>query len=251
MPSSLNLTATEFRNLADSGDLQEITELLLNHPTLVLHYLHFCSLSRSLRRLEENLRATQLDLDQVFEDMTRNDFDDAFAFFVARRRRERNPLPPRPASISLPSFPNIRRIPLRTWRVPSSHGTSEPDSTSSISPPSTTFQTARSATSSPDPNDTAVIPWGDEGNPINVNNCPPSFTQTQWGSRTNLVDVDEYPTPSTPSTDNEGHYDTPSPRVGILHRRPRRSRPRPCARCRRTEHTTEECNWYRIPRRRQ
>ena len=88
MPSTLDLTATEFRNLVNSGDLEEINELLLDHPHLRPQYLHYCSLSRSLRQLEENLLATQLDLDHVFEDMTRNDFDDAFAFFVARRRRE-------------------------------------------------------------------------------------------------------------------------------------------------------------------
>jgi hypothetical protein len=211
-------------------------------------YLHYCSLSRSLRRIEENLLATQLDLDQVFEDMTRNNFDDAFAFFVARRQRERNPLPPRPPSISLPSFPRIRRVPLRTWRAPSSHRTSESESDTSISPPATSFHTARSATSSPDPNDIVVIPWGEEGHPIDVDRCPPSFTQTQLGSRTNPVDVEGY---STPSTDREEHYDTPVPQVGILHRQPRRRRQRPCSRCRRTTHTTEDCNWYGIPRRRQ
>ena len=248
MPSTLNLTATEFRNLVNSGDLEEITELLIDHPHLRPHYLHYCSLSRSLRRLEENLLATQLDLDQVFEDMTSNDFDDAFAFFVARRRRERNPLPPRPPSISLPSFPRIRRVPLRTWRAPSSHGTPESESDTSISPPATSYHTAQTATVSPDPNDIVVTPWGEARNPIDVDNCPPSFPQTQMGSRTNPVDVDSY---DTPSTDNERQYDTPAPHVGILHRRPRRPRQRHCSRCRRTDHTTQNCNWYGIPRRRQ
>ena len=88
MPSTLNISAAEFRELATDGNLQEILELMLDHPSLLPSYLHFSSLSRTLRSLEDMRRELEEDLDRVFEDMTRNNFDEAFAFFVARRRHD-------------------------------------------------------------------------------------------------------------------------------------------------------------------
>jgi hypothetical protein len=89
MPSSLHLSAAELRSLVTDGDIGEILELLLDHPALLPIFLHFSSICRTLRRLEHMHREMRSDLDAVFEDMTHKDFDDAFTFFITRKRQER------------------------------------------------------------------------------------------------------------------------------------------------------------------
>jgi len=218
MPSTLNISAAEFRELATDGNLQEILELMLDHPSLLPSYLHFSSLSRTLRRLEDMRRELEEDLDRVFEDMTRNNFDEAFAFFVARRRHDRNTPYARPT---------LRRVtPRRRQRSSSS---------------SDTLVSIHAANSpSPDPND-IIIPQ------------PLAHTYSQfrtmtvtprWGSVSNPIDVDRFPTP--PPIE---HVDTPVPALGVLHRHSRRTPHLSCRHCGRTDHSSTDCRWFAIPRR--
>ena len=82
---SLTVSSLEFREMVTSADVTEIYKLLLDHPTLFPHYLHFSALSRTLKRQELLLKQLEEELDMAFRDMTDNDFYDAFAFFIARK----------------------------------------------------------------------------------------------------------------------------------------------------------------------
>jgi hypothetical protein len=95
---SFQLTSSEFRNMVTSADTLEIFELLHDHPQLLPHYLHFSSLSRTLKRQELIQQATQEELDMAFDDMKNYDFYDAFSFFIARKRNEQQRVAPRPQS---------------------------------------------------------------------------------------------------------------------------------------------------------
>jgi len=93
---SLHLSSTAFRNLVTEDDVPEIYELLIDHPELLPRYMHFSSISRTLKRLEQVIRLTQHELDMAYTDMENHDFHDAFSFFIARKQNERrraNPLP--------------------------------------------------------------------------------------------------------------------------------------------------------------
>ena len=68
----------------------EITELLYDYPTTYAHLLHFTSIHRTIKRLEETLDALQDEALQVFDDMKDTGLDDALIFFVARQRREQS-----------------------------------------------------------------------------------------------------------------------------------------------------------------
>jgi hypothetical protein len=68
----------------------EITELLYDHPTLYAHLLHFTSIHRTIKRLEETLVTLQEEVLQVFDDMKNRGLNDVLAFFIARQRRERS-----------------------------------------------------------------------------------------------------------------------------------------------------------------
>ena len=85
---SLIVSALEFRKMVTSADVTEIYELLVDHPTLFPHYLHFSALSRTLKRQEIFLKQTEEELDMAFHDMTDHDFYDAFAFFIAQKLNE-------------------------------------------------------------------------------------------------------------------------------------------------------------------
>jgi hypothetical protein len=122
------LTADEFRGLIALDDTPEIHELLLDHPTLLPRFVHFSAISRTLRRLENTIRATQDELEMVFDDMKEDNLDDAFAFFVTRRRNERHrerPSPYRRMSHPLPSTPSARR----SQESPPSYASSLPSET--------------------------------------------------------------------------------------------------------------------------
>lgn len=214
MPSTLLLSANELRDLTTDDDLQEITELLLDHPDLQPIYLHFCSLSRTIRRLEEMQRDTQDDLEKVFEDMTRLGLDDAFAFLIARRRREQAL---RATPYSCPSSP--RR---HTGWYPRIHRVSSSDSlTSFFTPPSSP---------SPNPNDIERQPHLDDEPPLGPlkETLPPE-------SVTNSIDGDCFPTP-----------------VSSLEtlRQSSRSPTQPfCPWCQRSGHNYDDCLWkYGVPR---
>ena len=114
---SLAVSSLKFWEMVTSADVTEIYELLLDHPTLFLCYLHFSALSRTLKRQELLLKQTKEELDMAFCDMTNNDFYDAFAFFIACKRNEQrqsSSLPPHvstihPSSSSYSSsFPTTR-----------------------------------------------------------------------------------------------------------------------------------------------
>jgi hypothetical protein len=133
MPSSLHLSAAELRSLITDGDLGEILELLLDHPALLPIFLHFASTCRTLRRLEGLLSEMQNNLDAVFEDMTRNNFDDAFTFFVTHRRQEQQRAQPSSYS-SIP--PQSRHVHFQTT-APSTSSTPSPDPSFQSHAPST------------------------------------------------------------------------------------------------------------------
>ena len=85
---SLIVSALEFRKMVTSADVTEIYKLLVDHPTLFPHYLHFSALSRTLKHQEIFLKQTEEELDMAFRDMTDHDFYDVFAFFIARKLNE-------------------------------------------------------------------------------------------------------------------------------------------------------------------
>jgi hypothetical protein len=220
MPSSLHLSASELRDLITDGDMQEIVELTIDFPALLPLFHHFASLSRTLRRLEELQRLTLRDLDLVFEDMTREDFDDAFVFFITQRRRERGSPYARPST-------SLRRSPVFS---------SPPSSPTSISTSSSSYYTARSTSPSLDPNDIVVR----QPSPGIAPPLGQLYITPPLGSVFNPIDVDRFPTP--PPYERHG---TPIPRVGILHRPPRRSPPTACHTCRRPNRTCTVCRWRR------
>jgi len=189
MPSSLRLSAAELRSLVTDGDLGEIIELLLNHPALLPCFLHFSSICRTLHRLELLHSEMQNDLHTVFADMTRNNLDDAFAFFIARKRQERQHAQPPLYSQTPPRF---RRVHFRTQGTPSSNAQSSLSTTASSA--SSISLSIPSRSDSPDPDDAITQPWG---------------------SYTHPIDVDLFPTPPA-SSPIIGRRDTPIPRVGIL-----------------------------------
>jgi Fe-S-cluster formation regulator IscX/YfhJ len=77
--SSLHLSPSELRQMLTPDNVIEITELLYDYPTLYAHLLHFTSIHRTIKRLEE-----------TFDDMKNRGLDDALIFFVARQRREQS-----------------------------------------------------------------------------------------------------------------------------------------------------------------
>ena len=216
MPSDLPLTASDLRSLLADGDLQEIAELLIDHPTLQPLFHHFTSLSRVLSRLEELHRLTQLDLQQVVEDMTHNDFNDAFTFFLACRRQECGTPYSRP-----PRY------------------TQHPSPSTSTCPSSTVLSSAVSSiisspSSLPDPNDIDIQQTSYDTPPIGHLVVTPPL-----GSVSHPIDVDRFPTPPLPAM----RYGTPVPSVGILLRLPRPSRPIACHACHRPNRHCTACRW--------
>jgi hypothetical protein len=57
--SSLHLSPSELRQMLTPDNVIEITELLYDHPTLYAHLLHFTSIHRTIKWLEETLETLQ------------------------------------------------------------------------------------------------------------------------------------------------------------------------------------------------
>ena len=80
---SLVVSPLEFWRMVTSANVTEIYKLLVDHPMLFPHYLHFPALSCTLKHQEILLKQTKEELDMAFQDMVDHDFYDAFAFFIA------------------------------------------------------------------------------------------------------------------------------------------------------------------------
>lgn len=164
--SSLHLSPSELRQMLTPENVVEVTELLYDYPTLYAHLLHFTSIHRTIKRMEETLETLQEEALQVFDDMKDRGLDDALIFFVARQRREqsvsqpprtqRRPRPrPRPDSphprrryehrppTPFPSPPGTRQNPIDVdediYESNSSYFTAPEDSLPSYSAPSTPY----------------------------------------------------------------------------------------------------------------
>ena len=128
MPSStapLYLSSFELlRMLETADDATEVEELLLNHPLLMPRFIHFQSLYRTILRLEENIKRTKEEMQDIYQDMERHNLDDALRHFVTRKRQERyapyqrRRTPTTPStSNSAPQPPSSRRsrqVPIRS-----------------------------------------------------------------------------------------------------------------------------------------
>lgn len=97
------ITITELQELINPDDVPEIYELLLDHPRLYPHFIHFSAIKRTLRRLEHVVQATKEELEMSFNDMKNNDLDDTFSFLIARKRSERRQQQSSPYQRPLPS----------------------------------------------------------------------------------------------------------------------------------------------------
>jgi hypothetical protein len=94
-PQPPRLTTIELRHMLTPDNVNEVTELLIDHPVLDTQLLHFTSLSRVVTRLQGLLESVQYETDQVFQDMQDQGIDDVLAFFIARERRPPTPPPQR------------------------------------------------------------------------------------------------------------------------------------------------------------
>jgi len=88
-PQRLHLSPSELRTYINPDDASELDELLVDHPALTPRFIHFQSLHRTARKLEDMLEDTLDELNDVFNDMMDHELEDAFAFFTARKRRQR------------------------------------------------------------------------------------------------------------------------------------------------------------------
>jgi hypothetical protein len=95
MPSAspvfpLGLTPLELRNSIETpADVLEVTELLHAHPPLYPRFIHFQSVYPTIVCLETMVQRYQEELHGVFNDMQNHELEDAMAFFITRKRRER------------------------------------------------------------------------------------------------------------------------------------------------------------------
>ena len=128
---SLIVSTLEFRKMVTSADVTKIYELLVDHPMLFPRYLHFSTLSRTLKRQEILLKQTKEELDMAFRDMTDHNFYDAFTFFITRKLNEqRQSSPPQPTS-SRRSTPHQRPTPFPSQCHGTPHSSSPPSYSSS------------------------------------------------------------------------------------------------------------------------
>jgi hypothetical protein len=81
--SSMHLSPAELRFLVTPDNTGEVGELLLDHPFLTLHFLHFQSINRTITQLEQMLDTAHDKLLDVFKDMKEHHLEEALAFFVA------------------------------------------------------------------------------------------------------------------------------------------------------------------------
>jgi hypothetical protein len=89
----------------------EITELLYDHLTLYAHSIHFTSIHRTIKRLEETLETLQEEVLQVFDDMKDRGLDDVLAFFIVQQRWE----------WSVSQSPYVQRRPLDSGLIHLTH----------------------------------------------------------------------------------------------------------------------------------
>jgi hypothetical protein len=130
--SSLHLSPSELRFLVTPDDTGEVSELLLDHPSLTPRFLHFQSINRTITRLEQMLDTAHDELLDVFEDMKDHHLEDALTFFVTRQQQQQGlrPHTRRSRSVRIQSPPppfSPRRqtpVPRRQTPYPSRNATS-------------------------------------------------------------------------------------------------------------------------------
>ena len=128
---SLVVSSLEFQKMVTSADITEIYELLVNHPTLFPHYLHFSTLSRTLKRQEILLKQTEEELDMAFHDMTDHD---VFTFFIAQKLNKQQQSSPPQSTSSQRSTPHRCPTPFPSQWYNTLHLSSLPSYSSSPQP---------------------------------------------------------------------------------------------------------------------
>jgi hypothetical protein len=78
----MHLSPSKLHFLVTPDNTGEVSELLLDHPSLTPCFLYFQLINRTITQLEQMLDTAHDELLDVFEDMKDHHLEDALAFFV-------------------------------------------------------------------------------------------------------------------------------------------------------------------------